>query len=565
MSVVTATIKSEGKELAAKFELLSIEINRELNRIPEAELRFVDGNAATREFELSDETAFEPGNEIEIFLRYEGKGGSASVFKGIVVRHNLEVSAGDSSLTVELRDAAFSMTLGRKSAVFQQKSDSDIFQDLIKSGKAKLGQIEKTQLKHEEMVQYHCTDWDFMLTRAEVNNLMVLAEDGEISLKKLEIKGGPKHTFEFGITDIISFEIEADATSQFQSIESIHWDIKSQKLSKKSQGAEFSLQQKGVNGKSVASKIGAKEDLLLSLTAMDPKESQIWADSAVARSRMSLFKGIITVPGYAEIKLMDVMELLGMGKRFKGQTLITGIRHSVDHEGWMTHIQFGLASRPFSKTLDIMDVPAGGLLPAAPGLQIGIVDAFEDDKDAKEFRVRVILPGIDEKKGKVWARLAAPEAGLGNDKKGRGYFFRPEKGDEVVVGFFNNDPRQPVILGALFSSKNVPPKGWDKLDNKNALKGIVSKSGIRMEIDDEKQTLTFLTAENQSIMMDQKNKIIQFVDPHDNTIVMDKEGIAINAADKITIEAKGDLLIKGNKIEIDSSSLEIKSSKVEVK
>ena len=70
---------------------------------------------------------------------------------------------------------------------------------------------------------------------------------------------------------------------------------------------------------------------------------------------------------------------------------------------------------------------AAGLLPAVTGLQIGIVQAFAEDP-AKEFRVKVILPGVDESQGWVWARLALPEAG-----KARGHFFLPEPGDEVTT------------------------------------------------------------------------------------------------------------------------------------
>ena len=39
----------------------------------------------------------------------------------------------------------------------------------------------------------------------------------------------------------------------------------------------------------------------------------------------------------------------------------------------------------------------------------------------------------------------------------RGFFFRPEIGDEVVVGFLDDDPRRAVILGMLHSSAKAAP------------------------------------------------------------------------------------------------------------
>jgi Rhs element Vgr protein len=567
MPVVTAIIKCEGKTLPAEYELLSIETISEVNRIPSAALVFVDGNPSKQQFVLSDEAFFEPGKTVEIQLRYEGgKEASATVFKGLVVRHNLEASARESTLSVDLQDAAVGMTRGRNSAVFRKKTDAEIFKSLIGEGGAKPGSIAQTEPKHEEIVQYYCSNWDFMLSRAEVNNLLTVVKDGEVSLQKLEIAGGaPKHHFEYGITEIYSFEMEADASQQYESIESVAWDVKAQKLSQKSKAADFSLAQSDLKGKTVAGKFGGKDYLLNSAVPIDPKESKSWADATMARTRMSLLRGVISVPGTAAVELLEVMELKGMGKRFNGKTLITGVRQTVESGGWTTHLQFGLSGQSFSRQPFIQDAPASGLLPAVQGLQIGIVDAFVED-ESKEFRVQVILPGVDPLKGKVWARLATPEAGLGADGKGRGYFFRPEKGDEVAVGFFNDDPRQAVILGGLYSSKNVPPAGWEKLDAENAFKGIVSRTGISFQVDDKAQTLKLLTSEKQSILIDEKNKGIEIRDSNENTITLNDQGINIKAAGKLVIEAKGDIELTGKNIKLDASAnVEIKGSKVDVK
>lgn len=566
MPVVTATIKCEGAALPAEYELLTVDVSCEVNRIPSATLVFVDGNAAKQQFALSDQDFFEPGKTVEIQLRYEGgKKPNATVFKGLVVRHSLEVSAQDSTLSVELQDAAVGLTKTRNSRVFRHKTDADIFKMLIDEAGAKSGEIAPTEPEHEEIVQYYSSNWDFILMRAEANNLLAVVENGAVSLKKLEAAGAVKHSFEYGITEIYSFEMAADASRQYESIETVTWDIKNQKLSQNSRAADFSLSQSDLAGKAVAGKFGGGEYVLSSAVAIDPKESQNWADATMARTRMSLLRGVISIPGTADVRLLEVMELNGIGKRFKGKTLITGISQTVNQDGWTTHLQFGLSGEAFARQPFIQDAPAAGLLPAVQGLQIGVVADFEED-EAKEFRVPVILPGVDPVKGKIWARLAAPEAGLGAGGKGRGYFFRPEKGDEVAVGFFNDDPRQAVILGGLYSSKNVPPEGWEKLDAENQFKGIVSKTGISFQIDDKEQTLKLLTSEKQSVTIDEKKKAIEIKDLNENTITLDGKGISIKAAGKFLVEAEGDIELTGKNIKLDASaSVEIKGSKVDVK
>ena len=215
--------------------------------------------------------------------------------------------------------------------------------------------------------------------------------------------------------------------------------------------AAFEPSQGNLNGEQIAQTIGFDTYTLKHPVPLDPAELQAWADARMARSRMSMIRGRIAVAGLADLKPLDVIEIKGIGERFNGKTLVTGIRHQVNESGWQTDVQFGLSPDWFCRQENIADVPAAGLLPAVTGLQVGIIDAFEEDPDG-EYRVKVILPAIDEAERAVWARLLTPDAGLE-----RGFFFRPEAGDEVVVGFFNNDPRQPIILGALYGSMNTPP------------------------------------------------------------------------------------------------------------
>src|SRR5215510_14885612 len=105
MPAVTPTILSGGTAMDPTYDLVSIDIRRECNRIPQAELRVLDGNAATREFPVSDSGFFDPGAEIEIKLRYEGDE-DATVFKGPVVRHGMETSDRGSVLVIVAKDAA---------------------------------------------------------------------------------------------------------------------------------------------------------------------------------------------------------------------------------------------------------------------------------------------------------------------------------------------------------------------------------------------------------------------------------------------------------------------------
>lgn len=543
---VTVTISNAGQVMNPSYEVVSIDVVKEMNRIPYAQIVLLDGSAAKQKFVISDTTFFEPGQEIEIKLRYEDDAGTeASVFEGLVVRHAVEATERGFLLIVELKDAAIKLTHTRKSQIYVDKRDDEIIASLIAGGGLKKGTLATTATKHAEIVQYYCTDWDFMLSRAEACGLMVAAEDGQISLNKIEVNNAPKHTFEFGIDEIYNFEIEVDASSQYAQVESVAWDLKKQKLTQASKAKTFDLSQGNLNTETIAKTLGAASQVLSSPVPVDPKALQAWADGSMAKSRMAMIRGRIAMAGNGKIKRLEVMKIAGVGKRFNGKTLITGVRHRVDTEGWQTDVQFGLSPERFAAQKDIVDVPAAGLLPAVNGLQIGIVDKFKEDPD-KEFRVSVILPGLGEKAGTLWARLASPDAG-----REHGYFFRPEPGDEVVVGFFNDDPGQAVILGAMYGSTNKPPASLSNLTEKNIDKGIVTKTGTSIRfIDDKKSAVSIETPEKNKIVLDDDKKTIVLSDQSGNTITMSEDGIEIKSAKDFKLSASGNVEIKGTKVDV---------------
>lgn len=563
MSAVTITITSQGKEMDSTYGVLSVEVNKELNRVPTAQIKLADGDPAARKFKISDSSFFEPGKEIEIKLGYVGKP-SSTIFKGVVARHGIEAEKSSSKLVIELRDKAGKLTFGRKSAVFRDQTDSDAIKKLLSDAGVSAGEIASTKPKHPELVQFNASDWDFMLSRADILGLVVAVDDGEVSLKEMKVSGGHKHEFKYGTSDVYSITADIDAVDQRSQIESVGWDLKQLRTTQPSKAKAASLPQGTVDGSSVAQKIGGTTSTLTSVVPLETEELQAWADARMAKSRLSMIRGKITVPGLGGIKPLDVIKLSNVGDRFDGKSLATGVVHTVEGGVWKTEVQFGLSREPFSHQEHIADAPAAGLLPPVSGLQIGVVDEFKDDPDS-EYRLRVILPSIDDQEGAVWARLAAPEAG-----KDRGYFFRPEPGDEVVVGFFNSDPRQPVVLGGMFGSKNKPHEFVKQIEKKNKRKAIITKKGTMIgfvDEDDNKASVFIETKNKNKVLLDDDNKCIKITDQHNNSITMDKDGVVIESAKDFKIRAKGRLDMNASKdIKVSSdSTVTVTGPKVDIK
>ena len=82
------------------------------------------------------------------------------------------------------------------------------------------------------------------------------------------------------------------------------------------------------------------------------------------------------------------------------------------------------------------------------GVSIGVVR----EVDAAAARVIVDLPWLNPSQKSNWAPIATLMSG-----KGRGAYFMPEVGDEVLVAFEHGDLEHPYVVGFLWNGVDVPP------------------------------------------------------------------------------------------------------------
>ena len=547
VSVVTVTVSSSGLAINPEHNLLSVDIRRELNRLPTALLVFADGDIASRSYPVSDSGVFNPGREIEIKARYEGEPSQTDVvlFKGLVVRHAMESNAEGTLLRVEMRDKAVKLTQPRRSQVLEKMSDSDLIKRLVADAGLAVGKIEATKVTHDTLVQYDCTDWDLLVSRAEANAMVVAVHDGRVNVGQPKADGAAALNIDYGISEVYEIEFETNAQGQDLSFKAQSWDIKNQAVAVTAGANAPAANQGSKTGRQLALALGYRDAVLVHPVGLQVEEAKAWATSEAQRGQLSLVRGRVRLPGEGKAALLQVVEIKGVPKAFAGKALVSGYCHRIDGDGWVTDLQFGLSPQPHSARADIAAPSAAGLWPAVSGLQVGVVEAVHEDPQ-KECRVKVKLPGLGDQAAGYWARMAMPDAG-----NGRGWYFWPEPGDEVVLGFFNQDPRQPVVLGSMFGSKNKPPAGIVDNSNKNLRRGLVTKKGLTLAfVDDDKAQLYLQTPGGSKILLDDDQEVVSLSDKHGNKITLDKDGISLVSAKDFKVEAAGKVEIKGSKVDL---------------
>lgn len=546
--VATFRIVVDGTELDPSYQLLSLSIYKELNKVSSASMIFRDGDAALQTFPLSNQTYFVPGKKIEISIGRDGA--NTSSFKGIIIRHSIKVKAnGNTQLQIECMDAAVKMTIGRRNQYFENVKDSDVFDDLISRYSLK-SDPETTKLQHKELVQHNITDWDFMLLRAEANGMLVNVDDGTITIAKPEIQNEVLQV-NYG-SSVLEFEAEIDARYQYKSVNAESWDYSNQQLFQADTSSSSFAEQGNISASDLANALSPdKFDMHHSGHKLE-QELQDWTDGIMLRSRLAKIRGRARFLGFSGIKPGNTVLLSGVGDRFNGKTYVTAVRQDVGDGTWETQIQFGLDPRRYAFIhRDMNDAPSAGLVGGISGLQIGIVVRLESDPDGQD-RIQVRIPVIDSNAQGIWTRVASLDAG-----DGRGAFFMPEIGDEVIVGFINDDPRDAVVLGMLHSSNKPAPITPSDANNE---KGFTTRSKMHLSFNDDTKTIVIDTPAGNSITIDEQSMKIEIKDQNQNKITMGTSGISLESPMNIDIKAGTVLtLAGGTSLSIGAPSLSVKA------
>ena len=543
--VCTFTIKVGGSDIPDELLVVSIEVEKAVNRISAAQITLLDGDASTGDFASSSSSTFVPGGEITIEAGYDAT--NQLIFKGIITGQTIRIDEHvGSSLIVECRDEAVKMIVGRKSLTFSEQTDSDIISSIIGNYSGLSASVTATEKEWPEQVQYYTTDWDFVLARAETNGMIVTTLNNTVSVQKPDSDTSSVLDITFG-DNLLEFNADLNAINQLGSAQANTWDYTTQEVINGEASSDYAGAG-NLSTKTLSEVIGLSSYNLQTAGPLEQTDLTNWSKAAIVKSEYSKIQGTAKFQGTSLVDPGKYITLAGIGDRFNGDHFISGVTHIISDGNWTTEAHLGLSPIWFTEEPDVVAPPAAGLLPGIRGLLQGTVKQMYEDPD-NQYRILVNVPLFDPNGEGLWARLANFYS-----TSGAGAFFLPEVGDEVILGFLNEDPRYPIILGSLYSSeKNQPFEGLEPNEN-NTTKAIVSKSGIYVQFDDENKVLTLTTPANNKIVFSDEDKQIAITDENNNSITMSDSGITVNSDNNITVQAAQSLTLQGDTgVTIESS------------
>ncbi|MDQ3773297.1 MAG: phage baseplate assembly protein V [Pseudomonadota bacterium] len=192
-----------------------------------------------------------------------------------------------------------------------------------------------------------------------------------------------------------------------------------------------------------------------------------------------------------------------------------------------------------------------------PGMVRGVsVAVVSQNRDPDGLgRVKIRFPWRENPDESHWARIAVPMAG-----GGRGTWFLPEVGDEVLVACDAERVEHPYIVGCLWNGQDKPPQ--TNADGRNDLRMIRSRSGHEIVFDDGAQGRIDIHLKDDKRRVRLVQNGIEISDDSGNSIAItstpgniaiksnvsisiESTAIDIKAKASMTLQASGTLTIKG--------------------
>ena len=164
--------------------------------------------------------------------------------------------------------------------------------------------------------------------------------------------------------------------------------------------------------------------------------------------------------------------------------------------------------------------------------QMGRVVENADPLGLGRVRVQMVWQETGSEKT-PWIRLLQPHSG-----SGKGFYFVPEIGEEVLVGFQGGNAEKPYVIGAQYNGKEK--SGY--ADKENSIKAVHTRSGTKIILNDSEG----------SILIE---------DPSGNTYHMDGQGnIKVSAPKNISFTAGQNINISAGQNITTTAGMNISAS-----
>jgi Rhs element Vgr protein len=259
------------------------------------------------------------------------------------------------------------------------------------------------------------------------------------------------------------------------------------------------------------------------------KDQQDFSDNNETK-KIAFTKDLISSEGVSDNPYINVGSVINItgetkGEEDYGEFIILSINHSIDISGNYSNNFTAIPAQakipPVNKNISR---PLSEMQPAV---------VKDNDDPEKLGRVKVQFFWQEQGDETPWLRILNAYGGKMDGGEQYGFYFIPEIGDEVLVGFENDNPDKAFIMGNVYH-KNSSPDHW--YNAYNNIKSVRTRNG------------------NQIIFIDENGKEEIRILNKDDSSPTNEISLSLNNNGKITIKSVGDLEISAENIKISAQT-----------
>jgi phage protein D len=536
-------VKLDGADASEEFmrDLLEITVENSLHLPDVATLVLHDPH-----LHWIDDASLVPGKSVQVSARVERS--EKPLFDGEIVEVEPDFGPSTHRLLVRAFDRLHRLSRGRHVRSFINVTDGDLVQRIAQEVglQARVGPASQV---HPYVFQANETNLSLLQRRAAALGYLLYVEGKTLHCAAPEPAGQPIEV-KWGET-LLEFHPRLTTVDQVSGVTVRGWDpAQRQMIVGEAQNGKGSPQVGETrSGGEIAQNAFHLETQ--HLVADRPIRTQTAADLLAHAEADRQAGGFIeadgTGSGNPSLAAGISLRLTAIGDRFSGVYFVTSATHSYStSEGYRTG--FSISGLHPSTLLSLLRPEPAAMPPA--GLVIGLVTDNQDPEG--QGRVKVKYPWLSDDHASDWARVVVPGGG-----PQRGVQFLPEINDEVLVGFELGDMHYPYVLGGLWTGRDAPPKsGGDVVKGGKVMERIIrSRAGHTITLDD--------SDDGGGVMIQDKNGNKIVLDSSENTLTIQVQGnAALTTQGNLTLEAKGQVQIKGTGVTIDggASTVDVKGS-----
>jgi uncharacterized protein involved in type VI secretion and phage assembly len=566
-SASTFKVQVEGRDLPDDVHaLMSYAVVEDNLNLPDMfVLSFLDP-----EHLVIEKAGVKIGAAVKISVQSEASAGGEPLLSGEVTALEAEFVGGRTHTVVRGFDKANRLYRGRHTRAFKDVKYSDVVKEVAQAAGLQAGRVETPPGRPvPHLAQANTTDAAFLAMLAGEVGYVLLVEDGTVHFHPPAKADDAPGAGDLSTGDplqliqgdnLLRFNATITSDSQVKDVKVRGWDIDKKEAVVGSAPATTTSAKVGVPCSDLARAFGDR-----TFTATDVPYGNTEQVDAAAKALAEQIAGSHAqlegvARGNPRLRAGQAVSLGLVGAPFEGKYTLTVTRHVFDNGEYLTHFASTGRQERSLQAMTSGGAASSSVSPAfvtspIPGVVSAIVTNVKDDAGIAQAKVKI--PRLDDQFESGWMRVVQPGAG-----DGRGALVLPEVDDEVLVAFEHGDVRRGYVLGGIYNGvhKPSPPaaQGAVASDGRVDRRSFTSRKGhflLFSDQDGEEYVELATKGERFAIKaaQDQDGGIV-LVTSEGKVTINAKGDITIKGQAKITIEATGDLALKGQQVSIEAQS-----------